>query len=170
MHSQKRERLRHKIVTLVHQLQRSESEEQAVDTFMDLMEDVEINIENLEENKASSHDIALLIQEMRAGFAQIDKRFEAVDKRFEAVDKRFEAVDKRFEDMMHFIDKRFEDMIHFIDKRFEAIDKRFEDMNNRFGDMNKRFNSLQWFMGIGFSFLALLITVLSYFARFQSSV
>ena len=163
MHSQKRERLRHKIVTLVHQLQRSESEEQAVDTFMDLMEDVEINIENLEENKASSHDIALLIQEMRAGFAQIDKRFEAVD-------KRFEAVDKRFEDMMHFIDKRFEDMIHFIDKRFEAIDKRFEDMNNRFGDMNKRFNSLQWFMGIGFSFLALLITVLSYFARFQSSV
>ena len=145
MHSQTRERLRHKIITLVHQLQRSESEEQAVESFMDLMEDVEVNIEKLDENKASSHDVALLIQEMRAGFAQMDKRFEAVDKRFES------------------IDKRFEDMIHFIDKRFE-------DMNNRFGDMNKRFNSMQWFMGIGFSFLALLITVLSYFARFQGNV
>ena len=36
-------------------------------------------------------------EELREGFARIDKRFEQVDKRFEQVDKRFEQVDKRFE-------------------------------------------------------------------------
>ena len=76
--------------------------------------------------------IALLIQEMRAGFALMEKRFEAIDKRFEA------------------IDKRFEDLIHYMDKRFE--------------DMNKRFALLQWFMVIGFSMLAILISALKFFA------
>ena len=49
--------------------------------------------------------------------------------RFEAMEKRFEAMEKRFEAM---------------EKRFEAIDKRFEAMD-------KRFTFLQWFVGIGFS-------------------
>jgi hypothetical protein len=46
---------------------------------------------------------------------------------------------------------------------FEAIEKRFEalqrEMNARFEAMNKRFSLLQWFIGIGFSVLALLLTV-----------
>ena len=67
--------------------------------------------------------------------------------RFEAVDRRFEAVDKRFEDM---------------NNRFEDMNKRFEDMNNRFGDMNKRFSGLQWTMGLGFTILAVMITLFQY--------
>ena len=59
--------------------------------------------------------------------------------RFEAMEKRFEAVDKRFE---------------AIDKRFEAIDKRFESLE-------RRLTFMQWFMGIGFTFIALLITLLN---------
>jgi hypothetical protein len=33
-----------------------------------------------------------LCEEMREGFARVDKRFEQVDKRFEQVDKRFERL------------------------------------------------------------------------------
>ncbi len=49
-----------------------------------------------------------------------------------------------------------------VDRRFEAVDKRFEDMNNRFGDMNKRFSGLQWTMGLGFTILAVMITLFQY--------
>jgi chaperonin cofactor prefoldin len=67
-------------------------------------------------------------------------RFEAMEKRFEAMEKRFEAMEKRFEAM----DKRFESLQREMNARFEAIDKRFEAMD-------KRFTFLQWFVGIGFS-------------------
>ena len=127
----KRERLRQKITLLVKQFS-PQNEEQAVALFVDIMDDVETDLDELKESKASAHDIALLIQEMRAGFALMEKRFEAIDKRFEA------------------IDKRFEDLIHYMDKRFE--------------DMNKRFALLQWFMVIGFSMLAILISALKFFA------
>ena len=60
--------------------------------------------------------------------------------RFEAMEKRFEAMEKRFEAM----DKRFESLQREMNARFEAIDKRFEAMD-------KRFTFLQWFVGIGFS-------------------
>ena len=60
--------------------------------------------------------------------------------RFEAMEKRFEAMEKRFEAM----DKRFESLQREMNARFEAIDKRFEAME-------KRFTFLQWFVGIGFS-------------------
>ena len=94
-----------------------------------------------------AHSIELLAQQMSSFQREMNARFEAVDKRFEAVDKRFEAVDKRFEDILH-----------QMDKRFEVVDKRFEDMN-------KRFTSLQWYMGIGFTMLALLITTLTFLAK-----
>ncbi|MEJ5349128.1 MAG: hypothetical protein WHS46_10640 [Desulfosoma sp.] len=99
-----------------------------------------------------------LLREIQAHFEAVDKRFEATDKRFEAlmreIQARFEAVDKRFEAM----DKRFEAM----DKRFEAMEKRFEAVDKRFEAMDKRFTMLQWTMGIGFSFLAVLIGILKF--------
>ena len=68
---------------------------------------------------------------------QMDKRFEQVDKRFEQVDKRFEQVDKRFEQ----VDRRFEDLQRYIDKRFSM---------------------LQWFMGIGFTGISVLMALFNY--------
>ena len=64
--------------------------------------------------------------------------------RFEAMEKRFEAMDKRFEALQREMDKRFESLQREMNARFEAIDKRFEAMD-------KRFTFLQWFVGIGFS-------------------
>ncbi len=91
---------------------------------------------------ATKEDIKMLIQMM-------DKRFEAVDKRFEALQRemnaRFEAINKRFE---------------AVDKRFEALQR---EMDARFEAMDKRFSMLTWFMGAGFSLLALLIALLKLF-------
>ncbi|MDY6934440.1 MAG: hypothetical protein SVZ03_09495 [Spirochaetota bacterium] len=63
-----------------------------VELFLNLIEEVEADIEELREQKASTHDIALLIQEMRSGFALMEKRFDSVDKRFEDMNKRFTSM------------------------------------------------------------------------------
>ena len=51
--------------------------------------------------------------------------------------------------------------IEVIDKRFEAMDKRFEASDKRFESLKRRLTFMQWFMGIGFTFIALLITLLN---------
>ena len=68
---------------------------------------------------------------------------------------RFEAMEKRFETIERANQERFEAIERANQQRFEAIEKRFEAME-------KRFSFLQWFMGIGFTFLALLITLLNF--------
>jgi len=60
-----------------------------------------------------------LAQEMRRGFAGIDKRFLAVDRRFDEVDKKFDGIDKKFDE----IDKKFGK----IDKKFERIDAKIDE-------------------------------------------
>ena len=67
----------------------------------------------------------------------------------------FEAIEKRFETMEKANQQRFEAMEKAHQQRFEAMEKRFEALE-------KRLSFLQWFMGIGFTFLALLITLLNF--------
>lgn len=154
---------------------------------------IEENAE-LRESKSDRSEIRELIQEMRHGFATMEKRFEALqaqmDKRFEAIDNRFEAMqvqlDKRFEAMQVQMDRRFEAMQLQMDKRFEAVERRFDDVNKRFDDVNKRFDDVnrrfddankrfddfnkrfsqtQWLIGFGFSLLTILIAVLKIFGK-----
>jgi hypothetical protein len=49
--------------------------------------------------------------------------------------------------------------------RFEAVDKRFEAMDKRFEAMERRLNFMQWFMGVGFALLGLLITIANFLAK-----
>jgi flagellar capping protein FliD len=95
---------------------------------------------NLVEKQKHEEDTNAIRGDIKEVVTIMRERFEAVDKRFESVDKRFESVDKRFEDM----------------------NKRFEDMNNRFDGMNKRFSGLQWAIGLGFTILAIMMTVYQY--------
>jgi chaperonin cofactor prefoldin len=100
-----------------------------------------------------------------------------MDERFDAMEKRFEAIDKRFEALQHQMDYRFDAMQKQMDERFTAMDKRFEalqkqmderfeavqkQMDERFTAVDKRFSSMQWVMGIGFTVLALLMSVYQY--------
>ncbi len=72
---------------------------------------------------------------------------------------------QRFEALYKEIDTRFEALYKEIDTRFEAMNTRFEalykEMNSRFEALEKRFNFLQWFMGIGFSILIIILTILT---------
>ena len=50
-----------------------------------------------------------------------------------------------------------------IDRRFQEVDKRFEEVDKRFDRLEKELVGLRWFMGIGFSFLSVLITTFKFF-------
>ena len=90
--------------------------------------------EYMNETGSLRSDIRTIAETMKEGFRRIDERFAAVDKRFEAVDKRFE------------------DMQALMNARFEAVDKRFEDVNRRFTMMFS-------FMTVGFTVMAILMSV-----------
>ena len=68
----------------------------------------------------------------------------------------------KLEEAMVSMDKRFELLIHQMDKRFEQVDKRFEQMDKRFEQVEKHLNRLFILIGAGFSFIALLITILKF--------
>lgn len=119
---------------------------------------------------AQRADIVHAIDEMKAGFASMERRFEAVDKRFESVDKRFESMDKRFESM----DKRFDSLVRemdarfeAVDRRFEAVDRRFEAVDKRFDDLihhfDKRFSTLTWLIGTAFVVINVTVVLLRIF-------
>lgn len=55
------------------------------------------------------------------------------------------------------VDKRFESMQHQMDKRFEQVDKRFEQVD-------KRFSATQWFIGIGFTAIVVLMSIYQFVA------
>ena len=98
INSIEKERIKEKVTDIFDHLEPN-IKKRAVRNLVSLFEELHIKHEELENSKVSNAEIKLLLQEMRAGFELMDKRFGAVDKRFESVDKRFEAVDKRFEDL-----------------------------------------------------------------------
>lgn len=69
-------------------------------------------------NKKSTKPVTLdtLAQEMRQGFANVEKRFEGVDRQFAGVDKQFAGVDAQFAR----VDTQFESMATMIAKGFES--------------------------------------------------
>ena len=111
-----------------------------------------------EELRDQREVIASLLREMNARFEAVDKRFEAMDKRFEAlqrqIDSRFGAVQEELKSQKEIIASLLREM----NVRFEAVDKRFEAIEKRMGFM-------QWFMGFGFSFLAILITLINFLMK-----
>ncbi len=113
----------------------------------------------IEEELRSQRELILKQNEtMQFGFTQMDKRFEQVDKRFESMQKQ---MDERFTA----VDKRFEMMQKSMDNRFEQVDKRFDDVNKRFDDVNKKFSMMVWMMTAGFTIIAIVITLLTIFAK-----
>ena len=60
--------------------------------------------------------------------------------------------------LIEMMNARFEALQREMDKRFEAVDKRLDSLE-------KRLSFMQWVLGIGLSFLGILITVLNLFAK-----
>ena len=90
---------------------------------------------------------------------EMDKRFEAVSQRFEALEREMQA---RFEALQKDMDRKFE----IMNQRFEALERemqaRFEAINKRFEVLERRLNFMQWLITVGFSFLALIITIINF--------
>lgn len=82
---------------------------------------------------------------------------ELLIKQNETMQFGFSQIDKRFDD----VNKRFED----VNKRFDDVNKRFDDVNKRFDNVNKRFAMLTWIFGIGFTIIATVISLSSFFAK-----
>jgi len=57
---------------------------------------------------------------------------------------------------------RFQALQRGMTARFESMDQWPLAADQRFEAMDKRFRTLQWTMGIGFSFLTFLMTVLKF--------
>jgi len=102
----------------------------------------------IRENEQKAKEISLLERIIR-----VEEELKALKEielaRFEAIEKRFEAVDKRFEALQREMNARFEALIREMDARFQAIEKRLSFM--------------QWFMGIGFTIISILIALLKFF-------
>jgi len=96
-------------------------------------------------------------------FREFEQRRElALVERIVRVEEGLRAVQERIEQILVHMDKRFEQ----VDKRFEQVDRRFEQVDKRFEDMqrymDKRFSMLQWFMGIGFTGISVLLALFNY--------
>jgi len=87
-----------------------------------------------------------LEEELKALRIEMNLRFEAQRKESDA---KFEAINARFEALIKEMNARFEALTREMDTRFEALDKRL--------------SFLQWLIGIGFTFLGGLITLLNFF-------
>jgi len=70
--------------------------------------------------------------------------------------ERIVRVEEELKALRQTMEIRFESMEKRFEARFEAIDARFESME-------KRFTALQWFMGIGFTIISILIAVFGLF-------
>lgn len=69
--------------------------------------------------------------------------------------ERFIRVEEELKSQRELMKQGFEQ----VDKRIEQVDKRFEQVDKRFEDMNKRFTSMQWFISLWFTLLAVLMSV-----------
>ncbi|MFW6344564.1 MAG: hypothetical protein ACOC2B_07455 [Sediminispirochaetaceae bacterium] len=133
--------------------------------------------EELVQHHHYNSDIAKIHADIKHIIEKMDDRFAAMDKRFDELihqmDTRFAAMDTRFDELIHQMDKRFEamdkrfdDLIHYMDKRFEANDKRLEAMQHetdkRFDSIDRRFTHMFRFMTLGFTILAMLLTVFNF--------
>ena len=109
--------------------------------------------EELKANITANIEEFIRQNELRAKELSLIERIVRVEEELKALRQTMEV---RFESM----EKRFEARFEAIDARFESMEIRFEA---RFESMEKRFTALQWFMGIGFTIISILIAVFGLF-------
>ncbi|GAB5045692.1 hypothetical protein [Thermodesulfovibrio sp. TK110] len=126
----------------------------------------------LETEFLSKQQVEALVKELIADFVRqneqrakelsIIERVIRVEEELKALKEienaRFDATEKRFEALQREMNARFD----ATEKRFEALQR---EMNARFDAMEKRLTFMQWFMGIGFTFISILIAIFGLAAK-----
>ena len=88
--------------------------------------------------------------------------YEKIGKMESDVEYLKEDVNRRFDDMEKSIDKRFDDVNRKFDNMEKSIDRRFDDVNRRFDNVDRRFDRMYILMGLGFTVLAILISLFKF--------
>jgi DNA anti-recombination protein RmuC len=140
------------------------------EVFVHFYQEIKEEQEEKLDQKADKIDIKLLIERSDEKFLALQKemntRFEAMNVRFETLQKemntRFEAMNVRFETLQKEMNTRFEAMQKEMNTRFEAVHK---EMNARFEAVEKRFNAVQWMIGVGFTLLAIMMTLSNFIKK-----
>ncbi len=91
-------------------------------------------------------------KDLNLNFQEVDMHFRALEKN---IDRRFQEVDTQFHALEKNIDRRF----HEVDIRFERVDARFEKIDATLGGINKQIKILTWSMGIGFTIMTAMTTL-----------
>jgi len=68
----------------------------------------------------------------------------------------------RVEEGLHNLHELMQRQLKFMEQQFEQVNRRFEQVDKRFEEVDKRFAMLQWFMGLGFSGIAVLMALFNY--------
>ncbi len=123
-------------------------------------QNLETLIERILESKAASL-ISKAVEDYIRRNEERAREFSLLE-RIVRVEEELKALREIQLSLLREMNARFEAM----DKRFEAMEKanqqRFEAMEKRFEALDKRLSFLQWFMGVGFGFLAFLITLINF--------
>ncbi len=127
-------------------------------------QNLETLVEKILETKAASL-IAKAVEDYIRRNEERAREFSLLE-RIVRVEEELKALREIQLSMLREMNARFEAMEKANQQRFEAIEKRFEAMEKanqqRFEAIEKRLSFLQWFMGIGFGFLAFLITLINF--------
>ena len=79
---------------------------------------------------------------------------------------RFEALQREIDAKAEASEKRIEALQREMNARFEASEKRFEalqtEIDSRFMSMEKRLGFIQWFMGVGFTVVTVLVALMGF--------
>jgi chaperonin cofactor prefoldin len=147
------------------------------EVFVHFYQEIKEEQEEKLDQKADKIDIKLLIErndekflalqkEMNTRFEAMNVRFETLQKemntRFEAMNVRFETLQKEMNTRFEAINVRFETLQKEMNTRFEAVHK---EMNARFEAVEKRFNAVQWMIGVGFTLLAIMMTLSNFIKK-----
>jgi hypothetical protein len=120
--------------------------------LIDVLFEVKEQQEEKLSQKADKIDIKLLIERSDEKFLMLQKE-----------------TNIRFESMQKETNTRFEALQKEMNTRFEALQKemnaRFEGVNARFEAVEKRFTALQWMIGVGFTLLAIIMTLSNFIKK-----
>ncbi len=112
----------------------------------------EVDIQTLDTVELKQWILALVRQEVASGIKDSEK--------MHSNELLLRVV--RIEETLVQQQQSLELLLHQIDKRFEQVDKRFEQVDKRFEQVDKRFAMLQWFLGLGFTVLATLMSLYNF--------
>ena len=91
--------------------------------------------------------------------ANLIARFES---KLDAQSSRLDAQGERFESKLDAQGERFESKLDAQNSRLDAQNSRLEAQNTKIDAQTAQFVSLRWMVGLGFTLLALLITLLRF--------